>query len=254
MSSSLSLHDLTAQPDYAARVSEIVQKVASAADAAEALALLKQAAQLMGADSAAFGSFIRDDPSHESYRFLLACDPVWCLEYGRRAWFADDPWLIYALEHSEPARASEVAIETPEQQSIVDLAREFGVESAAIIPAPSGGRVTRVGVLCLGSSTAGFFEDAGFIALKIQARSLAMELHEWWINQIKRELIADRRITPEDLVLLRRERLGHSTKKIAADLDASPSSIDSRFQRINAKLDAPNRKVAANLAAEYGLI
>ena len=254
MSSRPSLQELTARHDYASRISDIVQKVSSAEDASQALALLKDAAQLMGADAAAFGSFIRDDPSHESYRFLLACDPVWCLEYGRRAWFADDPWLNYALEHSEPARASEIEITTAEQRAIVALAKEFGVESAAVIPAPSGGRVTRVGALCLGSSVPGFFEGEGFVALKVQARSLAMELHEWWINQIKRELIADKRITPEDLVLLRRERLGHSTKKIAADLAASPSSIDSRFQRINAKLDAPNRKAAANLAAEYGLI
>lgn len=254
MSSAQTLCEVTARPDYAGRVSEIVQRVATATDAAEALVLLKEATRRMGADVAAFGSFIRDDPSHESYRFLVACDPVWCLEYERRAWYADDPWLNYAREHSEPTRAAEIPIETPEQRSIVDLAEEFGVRSAAIIPAPTGGKVTRVGVLCLGSSTIGYFDDAGFTALKVAARSLAMELHEWWIDRIKQELIADKRITQEDLVLLRRERLGHSTKRIAADLDASTSSIDSRFQRINTKLDVPNRKLAANLAAEYGLI
>jgi DNA-binding CsgD family transcriptional regulator len=208
----------------------------------------------MGADCAAFGSFIRDDPSHESYRFLLACDPVWCLEYMQRAWYSDDPWLNYALDHSEPARASEIPIQTAQQRAIVDLAEKFGVRSAAIIPAPTGGRVTRIGVLCLGSETAGFFEDEGFAALRILARSLSMELHEWWIAQIKRELIAEKRITSEDLVLLKRERMGHSTKQIAAALGTSASAIDSRFQRINAKLEVPNRKTAANLAAEYGLI
>src|SRR5512132_920501 len=96
-----SLAGLTSHPEYFGRVSEVVQRLPSAADEAEALALLQDAANCIGADSAAFGSFIRDDPSHESYRFLLACDPVWCLEYGRRAWYAHAPWLNYALQHSE---------------------------------------------------------------------------------------------------------------------------------------------------------
>ena len=208
----------------------------------------------MGAGASEFGSFIRDDPSHESYRFLLACDPVWCFEYERKAWYANDPWLNYALNHSEPARGSEIPIATKQHRAAVDLAVEFGFSSAAIVPAPSAGGLSRVGVLVLGSSTPGFFEGDGFIGLKVVARSLAMELHEWWVGQIKGELIANARITSEDLLLLRHERMGHSTKRIAAELDTSAASVDSRFQRINAKLGVPNRKAAANLAAEYGLI
>ena len=34
----------------------------------------------------------------------------------------------------------------------------------------------------------------------------------------------------------------------------SPTAVNSRFQRLNAKLGVPNRKAAAQLAAEYGLI
>jgi Autoinducer binding domain/Sigma-70, region 4 len=247
-----SLADLASRPDYFTRVSEIVRRVPGATDAAEALALLRDAAERLGADCAAFGSFVRDDPSHESYRFLLACDPVWCLEYGRRAWYADDPWLRYALRHTEPVRASEIAVRTPAEQTIVDLAEEFGVRSAAIIPAPATGGISRIGVLCLGSSRSGFFEDDGFVELKIAARSLAMELHEWWIRRIRCELIARHRITDDDIALLHHEYLGRSTKQIARELGVSPMSVDSRFQRINAKLGAPNRKAAANVAAEYG--
>ena len=249
-----SLAELTSSPDYFRRVSEIVQRLPDAANEADALALLKESADCMGADSAAFGSFIRDDPSHESYRFLLACDPVWCLEYGRRAWYSHDPWLNYALQHSEPVRASEIPVETNEGRAIVQLAEEFGVRSAVIVPAPASGGVTRIGVLCLCSSHKGFFDGDGFVALKVAARSLAMELNEWWIDRIKRELRASARISPEDLALLRHERLGHGTKRIADELGTSTSSVDSRFQRINAKLGVANRKAAAALAAEYGLI
>jgi DNA-binding NarL/FixJ family response regulator len=66
--------------------------------------------------------------------------------------------------------------------------------------------------------------------------------------------MANARITDDDLVLLRHERLGHATKVIASALDTTASSIDSRFQRVNQKLGVPNRKAAATLAAEYGLI
>jgi GAF domain-containing protein len=245
---------LTSQPDYSARVSEIVQKVSKAADEVEALSLLDQAARRMGGDVAAFVSFVRDDGSHESYRFLLACDAVWCHEYEKRSWYANDPWLQYALNHSEPARASEIAVNSKQQRAVVDLAGQFGFRSGVIVPAPSSGGLSRVGVLCLGSGDPDFFEGEGFFAVKVIARSLAMELHEWWIGQIKRELIANARITEDDLVLLQHERLGHSTKVIAAALNTSASSIDSRFQRVNQKLGVPSRKAAAILAAEYGLI
>lgn len=248
------LADLTSDPAYFGRVSEVVQRLPGASDEAEAVALLMEAADRIGADCAAFGSFIRDDPSHESYRFLLACDPVWCLEYGRRAWYAHDPWLNYALRHSEPARASEIPIATSEERAIVQLAEEFGLRSAVIVPAPTSGGLTRIGALCLGSEQEGFFENEGFVAVKIAARGLAMELNEWWIDRIKRELRAAARITEEELVLLRHERLGHGSKRIATELGISASCVDSRFQRLNAKLGVANRKEAAALAAEYGLI
>jgi len=245
---------LTSQPDYFAQVSEVVQRVPGAGDEAETLGLLAEAAHRLGADAAAFVSFIRDDGSHESYRFLLACDPVWCREYERHAWYANDPWLLYALNHSEPARASEIPAAGKQQRFVLDLAAQFGFRSAAIVPAPSSGGLSRVGVLCLGSATPGFFETDGFVPLRVAARGLAMELHEWWIAKIKRDLSADARITADDLELLRHERLGHGTKAIAVALNASPGSIDSRFQRVNQKLGVPNRKAAAILAAEYGLI
>lgn len=250
----VTLAEITSRPDYFTRVSEVMQRLPGAADEAECVALLHEATQRMGADATAFVSFVRDDPSHESYRFLLACDPVWCHAYERTAWYGNDPWLNYALNHSEPVRGGEIPIASKQQQAVVELAVQYGFRSATIVPAPSSGALSRVGVLCIGSATEGFFEGEGFLMLKLVARSLAMELHEWWIGRIKRELIANMRITPDDLLMLHHERQGHSTKRIAADLGTTAAAVDSKFQRINAKLGVPSRKAAANLAAEYGLI
>ena len=248
------LHELTCDPGYTTGVSEVVQKIPSAIDEIEAVGLLAEASRRLGADVAAFGSFVRDDGSHESYRFLLACDAIWCHEYEKRASYAQDPWLAYAMHNSRPARGGEIPVSTKRQQAVVELAADYGFRSTVVVPAPSGGMLTRIGVLCLGSWQEGFFEDEGYATLKVASRSLAMELHEWWVAQVKRELIGNARISSEDLELLRLERLGKSTKQIAAVLGTSPGSINSRFQRVNEKLGVPNRRSAAILACEYGLI
>lgn len=248
------LHELTCDPGYTTGVSEVVQRIPSAIDEIEAVGLLAEASRKLGADVAAFGSFVRDDGSHESYRFLLACDAIWCHEYEKRAAYAQDPWLAYAAHNSRPARGGEIPVSTKRQQAVVELAADYGFRSTVVVPAPSGGMLTRIGVLCLGSWQEGFFEDEGYATLKVASRSLAMELHEWWVAQVKRELIDNARINAEDLELLRLERLGRSTKQIAAELGTSPGSINSRFQRVNEKLGVPNRRSAAILACEYGLI
>ena len=246
------LAELAREPAYSDNVLATIRLLAQAADEARAVGVLAAACKQMGLDAAAFVSFVRDDPSHESFRFLLACDPVYCLEYERRAWYTDDPWLQYSLNHTEPARGEDIQPSTAQQRAVVELAAQFGFRSALIVPAPSSGALTRTGVLCLGSSAPAFFNDNGYLALKVLARSLAMEVHEWWIARIKNELLESARLTEEDLTLLMHERLGHSTKFIAAKLDMSPNAINSRFQRMNAKLGVPNRKSAAQLSAEDG--
>lgn len=249
-----SLAEFAGQVAYSETVLATIGLLAMATDEAQALDVLAAASSQMGLDAAAFVSFVRDDPSHESFRFLLACDPVWCQEYERRAWYTDDPWLQYSLHHTEPARAQDIAPGSAQQRAVVELAAQYGFNSALVVPAPSSGVLTRTGVLCLGSSTPDFFGDSGYMQLKILARSLAMELHEWWIARIKLELVESAQLTDDDVVLLMHERLGHSTKAMATTLDLTPNAINSRFQRINARLGVPNRKSAAQLAAEYGVI
>jgi GAF domain-containing protein len=122
--------------------------------------LLREATGLVGADVAAFMSFINDGQC-ESFRYLLACDPQWLVDYEQRAWYADDPWIAYAKQHSRPIRASEIAPSGPVQAEIVRLAEEYGFRSTAIVPAPSSGGLSRLGMLCLGSRTPGYFEQRG---------------------------------------------------------------------------------------------
>ena len=247
------LRDVIAAPDYFARVSEVVLRIEATSEPASLIELLREATGLIGADVAAFMSFISDGDC-ESFRYLLACDPQWCVDYEQQAWYADDPWLAYARRHAEPIRASEVVVYGEPQAAIVRLAEHYGFRSTVIVPAPSSGGLTRLGMLCLGSNGPGFFEGDGFGPFKVIAQPLAAALLEGCIRSTRDELIRTWRISRKELALLDCQRRGMGTKQIADALGTSAHSVNSRFQRVNAKLGVLSRKAAASLAAEYGLI
>lgn len=237
-------------------VLQAIQAIEGASTYADVLKSVEDARDAVGADQAAFVSFIRNDISRASFRFLAACNPAWCVDYQvtLNAWFSSDAWLIYAMSNSEPLAASRIPLRTKTQREAVALAARYGVASAYIVPAPASAGISRLGVLCLTSDREGYFESSATSLIKPLVRGLAMELHEWWVRTVRTEIIEDRALTEEDLEILRLEARQLSTKEIARELGVSTSSVDSRFQRINAKLDTPSRKAASRYAGEYGLI
>lgn len=253
-SSALSLAECVSAQNYAAQVSAIALRIARATKQSTVLDLLHQGAHSLGAQHAVFVSFVRDHPNLSTCQFMLACDPGWCNAYLEAGLFAHDPWLAYAAGHSEPVVASSLPSLNPAQHEPVDLITQNGFASAALIPAHSGGGHSQISLLCLGSTMPGFFECEGFGQFRVAARMLALELHDWWLARIRRELLVKAHITPSELELLRHQRQGHSSKRIAAELHVSKSSINSRFQRMNVKLGVANRRMAARIACECGLI
>ncbi len=250
----IDLGALAGDPGYAARVLAVMSQVRDAADTGAAVRLLKDAASRLGVDGAMFTSFVRDDATLASYRFLLACDPVWGLQYAKNNWCLDDPWLRYALYNTEPVVAESLPPADKRAQWVSEAAAHFGFASTLVVPAPTAAAQSRVGVLCLGSSRLGFFAGGGGGALRCLARSLAMELGDWMHRQIRVELMTRARITDDDLMLLRHEQQGHSSKAIAAELNLEPKTIDCRFHRLSLKLGTANRRAAVRLAEIYGLI
>lgn len=241
-------------PAYAAGVLVVMSKIRDASDTGAAVRLLKESASLLGADGAMFTSFVRDDATLASYRFLLACDPVWGLQYAKNNWCLDDPWLRYALYNTEPVVAETLPPAGERAQWVCEAAAHFGFASTLVVPAPTAAAQSRVGVLCLGSSRQGFFAGDGSGMLRCLARSLAMELGDWMHRQIRIELMTRARITDDDLLLLRHEQQGHSSKIIAAELHLEPKTVDCRFHRLSLKLGTANRRAAVRLAEIYGLI
>lgn len=248
------LAERVAEATYASSVFETVARVAVAANAGDVFGLLKSTVSSLGADVGVFTSFVRDDATNTSYRSLLACDPQWGNEYAQNAWFLDDPWLHHALHSATPIRASELTPVTATQFAMSEAAAKFGFASAVIVPAPSPAGHSRLGMLCLGSATEGYFEADGYLQFKVLAQGLAMELHEWWYRRVRDELAARVKITDDELALLRHEQQGHSSKVIAGAMNTQPATIDCRFQRLTSRLGMANRRTALRFAELYGLI
>jgi DNA-binding NarL/FixJ family response regulator len=248
------LQEVTARPGFAERAVNVIKQIGKAEDDAAAIEILHLAKEALGAEHAAFVSHVRDDDSKESFRFLLACDPAWCTAYKQQGWFANDAWLLYAATCSEPISSTHIPTHTRAQREAKALAAQHGLVSVYVVPAPASGGLSRLGVLLLGSGQEGYFDSEAVDAIKVLARSTAMELHEWWVRRVRREIIKTNRISPDDLQLLALERQGLCTKEIADELCVSASSVDSRFQRLSMKFNMPNRRATARLAAEYGLI
>ena len=249
-----SLSQRISAPDYAARAADLALRIARATEQSTVLTLLREGIGALGAESAVFVSFVRDEADVSACRFMLVCEPEWCRQYLAAGLITHDLWLAYAAHHSEPVLASALQASQPAQQRAMDLAAQNGFASAVLVPAHSGAGHSRVSLLCLGSSAVGFFEGDGFGPFRVSARVLALELHEWWLARIRRELVIKSHFTPGDLALLRHQLQGHSSKRIATELHVTKSSINSRFQRMNTKLGVASRRMAAQLAVECGLI
>jgi DNA-binding CsgD family transcriptional regulator len=248
-----SLGEVCAAPEYFSGITSLVEQLAAQSSAPELVATLRDATRRLGADASYFASFVREDKDFDSFRFLVACDPVWSLQYEGTDCFVADPWLRYARSHTEATLSASVKVANEREQRTVDLATRYGFTSAFVVPAPAGGGA-RSGVLVLGSRREDFFVDKGLTALRVVARALAMELHERFVELMQRELSTRCDLTSADLELLAHERAGRPTKVIASLLGCSVGAVDQRFHRLYGKLGVANRVEAARLVAAYGLI
>ena len=251
---SKTVRTISEDPEFFAEVGRLLERVGACRDEMELVGLLRETSRKLGADNAFFVSFAREDSSFESYEFLLACDPLWALEYEQDACFGDDPWLAYSRSHTQPIRGSEVECSTERERAVLELAERYGFRSTAVVPAPAGTDSSRLGMLVLGSEIIDFFEGDGYVPVKVLSRSLAMELNDRFGALLGREIQLNSQLTATDLLLLAYAREGLPTKNIARAVGLTAEAIDTRFRRMNTKLRTPSRKAAARIASDYGLI
>lgn len=240
-------------PAHPLRVLHLLPDIAKAASEQAAVELFWRAVRTLGADAGVFVSAIKEEADRMSVRSLLACDPQWAHQYSNADWHEHDPWLRHALDSQTPIRGEQLRVR-PTEREFIERSTTLGFASTVVVPAPTCFGGARYGVLVIGSNHAQCFADADYDMLKIVARALAMELHEWLLRALREDLLERSEITPEEIDLLRHEAAGHTSKMIAAALGIKPRAVDYRFQCVSAKLNTPDRRTAMRVARLYGLI
>lgn len=239
---------------YAAEVARTVAGIAGAQHQAELLSRFQCCVQALGAERGVFATYVRDGDKVTACRFLLACEPSWCQEYFQALTTSGDPWLAYAARHTEPIVTTQRQPTGAMAHAVTRLGARHGFASTVLVPVHPAGSPAQLSLLYLGSATAGYFEGEGFVQLRLGARALAAELHDWCDGQRRRALAAQAKFSQADLTLLRLHQQGLSTKRMAAVLGTSLSAINSRFQRMFARQGVLNRRMAAEAALACGLL
>lgn len=225
-----------------------------AKDPAELLDRLMHATEAIGASAGIYTASIPEDGSEPSCFSLFACHPAFAQEQANRSALLDNPWFRFARTHTMPGTDHDVALRLPTDQESIELARQFGFRSCLVVPTVTGSNPARLEMLCLGSERVDDFEGGDARFVRLLARSLAAELHDWLTHHLRRQLRSAAQLRDADLRLLAMEWEGLGSKEIAARTGMSLDAIDCRFKRINARLHCTSRQGAARRAASYGLL
>lgn len=220
------------------------------ADEASTIAALELATRAGGADAALFVWVIPDDDQCW-YRSIAALDPDWSASALRRLHSGPGDWLAHAVRSSEPLLLRQ-ASDAGERTGDSDNADYRRLDAIWLIPAPPPPGSDVLGLLMLAGEDEQRLDATA--RLMPAYRALALGLTDWFQRRGRDELVQRAHLTDRDLDLLRRESLGHGSKRIAAALIAEPKTIDCRFHRLNARLGVANRREAVRLCRRYGLI
>jgi len=231
-----------------------IQQIHLAENAAELLDRLHEAVTAMGAGAGLYAAMIPESDAEQSTFTLFACDPRFATEQAALGPIAQHPWLRYAQGHTLPATDRQIPVTDSMDTAAMRLAARFGFNAHLVVPTGHGFKLQRVEMLCIGLDKPGAFEGEDAHEIRLLARALAGELHDWLTLRLSLGLRHDARLLATDLQLLHMEWNGLSSKVIAERTGLSVASVDSRFQRLNMRLNCRSRSASARRAAEYGLL
>lgn len=246
--------DSSGNPGDPARALETITRIHLAMDPPELLERLMRATTAIGGTASIYTLTIPESGTEPSSFSLFACHPALAQRQYRLGPLSNHPWFRCAQERSAPATEQQVRLTSASDAEAIDLARQYGFRSCLIVPTPSRVDAERLEMLCLGSTNAGAFEGEAASIVRTLARALAAELHDWVNRHLSESLQEAAGLQKPDIELLRLEWQGLGTKEIALKTGMSPAAVNSRFQRLNARLECVNRKASARRAAAYGLL
>ena len=218
----------------------------------EVEAAARQIVEYFGLQSFVFGALFRNG-EREDYRYLVGCEPEWCFLYNERKWYAIDPFIDYALRSAGPVFASEVPLHTAGQQRLMAEAAEHGFRSGIVVPAHSGSAI-RIGILYLGTSEGPERARDSLRKHRSLMRAFALELLEWWDSKLRADGLEILDLDALDLDLLRKAQEHATAEEAAGELGVTLSRVKARYERIERKLEVPNKRSAVEKAVALGLI
>lgn len=228
-----------------------IQALHDVSDPFDLLVALYRATRACGVCASACVHVVPDPERATQVLVLLACDSDAAWAYRPTGAWLEHPWLRHARDHTEAVPASMLdapAFASTEGKPPPDLS------AILIVPTHSGGGTGRFSALMLDTTPSPDVAPLAPEACRLLAHSLSGELHEWWLRRTRAELQHCARLRSDDLRMLDFERQGLGTKQIARLLGIGSTAVDSRFQRINAKLNVSSRRNAALRAAIHGLL
>ena len=199
-----------------------------------------------------FGAFFRTR-DREDYRYLVGCAPKWCYLYNGNKWYAIDPFIEYALRNTNPVLASDIPLASAGQQRMMAMAAEHGFRFGVVVPAHSVSTI-RIGVLYLGTSETLEVAQGALARHRSLMRAFALELLEWWDVKLRRTSLEELELDELDLKLLGKANEHATAEEAARELGVTVSRVKSRYERLVRKLEAPNKRAAAEKAVALGLI
>lgn len=219
---------------------------------AEVEAAARQIVEYFELEAYVFGAFFRTG-GREHYRYLVGCTPEWCYLYNENKWYVIDPFVEYALKNASPALALDVPLSSAGQGRMMEEAARHGFRSGIIVPAHSHACV-RVGVLYLGTNAGPERARESLFKYRNLMRAFGLELLEWWDSKLRNDSLEDLELDELDLELLAKARENATREEAAHELGVPLSRVKARYERLTRKLEAPNKRSAADKAVDLGLI
>ncbi|KLD78886.1 hypothetical protein FZ025_17165 [Xanthomonas hyacinthi] len=238
--------------DYSALIRSIEQ-ISSCGSEFDLHLLLRAIFAEVGVDSYFFTTIFNPEEggSNSSVRFLIGCHPRLIQLYQDRKWFMNDPVVEYAKSNTAPMSMESLSYASTGQRELRDAIRAFGYHGGVIIPVHTGS-TKRGGLLCLWACKD---KDVGdLMDSRVILRSMAMELLEWWVRNLKQEAIIRFKLTDREIKIMRLTRRGYDASNIATEIGVSTKVIYAKTKSIRDKLNAENLRKALNLIDAYGLL
>lgn len=249
-----SVQDCARATGYEPQALAAIVQIAQATDPATLAEKLARATAAIGASASLYTATIPDGDRDLSCFTVLAGHPAYVHAQNELGPLTAHPWFRFARKHLKSSSDRQIQVSEATDAAAVELAQRYGFRSCFIVPTPTGNDLDRLGMLWVGSHRPDDFEGAEAGVVRVLARALAGELHDWLLHYLHRRLLESARLERTDIRLLALEQMGMQSKEIAALTGLSRASIDSRFQRINTRLHCSTRRASALRANAYGLL